>query len=196
MGCFTDKLSADIAIDCDNISIGGVEEDIVIIAHEDVDKVTSTINSSNRLLLDDFNAISGKSGFLLEGIKNAQGILAEFVPSEETLDKWRHVYDGVIATPSALNRFEASKLAKGESYMIVVRTRYKGVSKADEFKVLGWDAGLYVTAMTENSRENDGMIKFTLSSKDNSLEYNTWKTLLETDNATTLIAFGNKFATV
>ena len=196
MGCFTDKISADIAIDCDNIAIGGVEDDIVIIPHEDVDKTVSIINASNRLILDDFAAVSGKTGFLIQGVKNAQGFLAEFVPSEETLDKWRHSYDGVIATPSAANRLQASNLTKGVPYMIVVRRRYKGAAKADEFAVLGWDAGLYVTAMTENTRESDGMIVFTLASKDSSLEYETYRTLLDTDNATTLTAFNNKFATV
>lgn len=195
MGCFTDKLSADIVIDCDNIAIGGVEDDIVLIAHEDIDKTASTINASNRLVLDDLSAVSGKSGFLVSGIRNAQGFLSEFVPSEETLDKWRHVYDGVIATPTSTNRLEASKLAKGKSYVAVVRTRYKGIAKADEFKVLGWTNGLYITAMTENSRESDGMIKFTLSSKDAYLEHDMPRILLETDNATTLIAFNNKFAT-
>lgn len=195
MGCFTDRISADIAIDCDNLAIGGVEDDVVIIPHDEVDKTASTVNVTNRMILDAFAAVSGKTGFLLEGVKQAQGFLAEFVPSAETFDKWRHTYDGVIGTPSAVNRLQASKLSKGTPYMVVIRRRYKGAAKADEFIVLGWDAGMYITAMTENSRESDGMIKFTFSSKDDSLEYDMFRTLLDTDNATTLTAFNNKFAT-
>jgi len=196
MNCFTDQLSEDIAINCDHLGVAGIEDDIVIIAHEDVDKATSTKNELNRLLLDDFNAVSGKAGFLLTGVKNAQGFLTEFVPSEETFDKWRHTYDGVIATPSAQNRLQASNLTKGKSYVLVIRRRYKGLDKADEFLVLGWDNGLYVTVMTENSREKDGMISFTMASKDKYLEYDMPLTLLDTDNSTTLTAFNNKFATV
>lgn len=195
MSCFTEEISADIAIDCNNLAIGGVEDDVVILPFNEVDKTASTINATNRLLLDALACVSGKTGFLLEGVKQAQGFLAEFVPSTETYDKWRHAYDGVIGTPSAANRLQASKLSKGKPYMVVIRRRYKGASKAEEFIVLGWDAGLYITAMTENSRENDGMIKFTFSSKDDSLEYDMFRTLLDTDNATTLTAFNNKFAT-
>lgn len=195
MKCFTDEISENIAIDCENIAVGGVEDDVVIIPFDAVDKTASTINVSNPTLLDDLACVSGKSGFLLEGVKNAQGFLSEFVPNEETFDKWRHTYDGVIATPSAVNRLEAQKLASGKPYMVVVRRRYKGLAKADEFLVLGWTNGVYVTAMTEGSRENDGMIKFTLASKDKWLEHYMPKTLLDSDNATTLTAFNNKFAT-
>lgn len=195
MSCFTDKLAADIALDCDNIAVSGVEDDVVIIPFNDVDKATSTINATNKLLLDDLNCVSGKSGFLLSGVKNAQGVLSEFVPSEETFDKWRHTFDGVIATPSAENRLQADKMSKGEAYIVVVRRKYKGADKADEFFVLGWDNGVYITAMTENTRERDGMIAFTLASKDKWLEYYMPKVLLETNNATTLTAFNNKFAT-
>lgn len=195
MGCFTDKISADIAIDCDNLGIAGVEDDVVILEHEVVDKTASAINVTNRMLLDALACTSGNTGYLLEGVKQAQGYNAEFVPSTETFDKWRHVYDGVIGTPSAANRLQASKLSKGTPYMVVIRRRYKGAAKADEFIVLGWDAGVYITAMTENSRESDGMIKFTFSSKDTSLEYDMPRNLLDTDNATTLTAFNNKFAT-
>ena len=195
MSCFTDEIAGDILIDCDNLAIAGVEDDVVILPHDTVDKTVSTINATNRLLLDVLACTSGNTGFLLEGVKQAQGFLAEFVPSTDTFDKWRHTYDGVIGTPSAANRLQASKLSKGKPYMVVIRRRYKGAAKAEEFIVLGWDAGLYVTAMTENSRENDGMIKFTLASKDITLEYDMFRTLLDTDNGTTLTAFTNKFAT-
>ena len=119
----------------------------------------------------------------------------EFVPGDDVLDKWRHTYDGVIASPTTENRLEASKLAKGEAYLVVIRKRFKGANGEDEFIVLGWDTGVYITVMTENSREADGMFKFTLSSKDKYLEYDMARNLLETDNATTLLAFNNKFAT-
>jgi len=195
MGCFTDKLSADILVNCDYLGIAGVEDDIVLIPHSDLDKAASTLNATNRMLFDDFACKSGKTGFLLEGIKQVQGFLSEFVLGTDTLDKWRHVYDGVIASPTKENRLLASQLAKSEPYIAVIRKRYKGENGEDEFIVLGWDAGIYITLMTENSREQDGMIKFTLSSKDESLEYDMVRNLLDTNNETTLLAFNNKFAT-
>ena len=195
MGCFTDTLSADVLVNCDYLGQGGIEDDVILIPHNDVDKTASTFNVSNRMLFDDLACKAGKTGFLLEGIKQAQGFLVEFVPGDDVLDKFRHSYDGVIASPTTANRLEASKLSKGEAYLVVIRKRFKGVAEADEFIVLGWDTGVYITVMTENSREADGMFKFTLSSKDKYLEYDMARNLLETDNATTLVAFNNKFAT-
>lgn len=195
MSCFTDDISDDILLDCDNLSIAGVEDDIVIIPFEAVDKSATTINATNRLMLDDLITKTGTTGYKLEGIKQAQGFNSEFVPSTETFDKWRHVLDGVIGTPTPENRLQASKLAKGKPYMLVVRRRYKGPNNTSSFLVLGWDAGVYITAMTENSRESDGAIKFTFSSKDVSLEYDMPRNLLDTDYDTTLVSFNNKFAT-
>jgi len=195
MGCLTDRLAADLANDCDNLTITGIETDVILIPHALVDKTASIINATNRLLLDNLASTSGNTGLLLEGVKQLHGYNWEFVPSEETVDKYRHTFEGVIMTPNAANRLSASKMAKGESYLVVVHKRYKGAGQADAFLVLGWDTGLYVTAMTENSKESDSAIKFTLASKDDSLEYDAPRLLLETDYATTLAAFVNKFAT-
>jgi len=90
---------------------------------------------------------------------------------------------------------EASKMSKGESYMIVVHKRYKGEDEEDAFLVLGWDTGLYISEMNEGSTEADAAIVFVMSSKEDSLEYDAPRLLLETDYATTLAAFVNKFAT-
>lgn len=196
MGCLVDTLAADFVNDCDNLTVTGIESDVILIPLLDVDKTASTINATNRMLLDNLACTSGNTGFLLEGIKQLNGYNWEFVPSEETTDKYRHVFTGVILTPDAENRLSASKMAKGTSYLVVIHKKYKGANQEDAFLVLGWDTGLYVTEMTENSKEADAAIKFTLSSKDDSLEYDAPRLLLETDYATTLAAFVNKFATV
>lgn len=195
MGCITDKISADILVDCDNLSISGLEADVILIPRSDFDRTASTINVSNDILLDNLACQSGATGFKLEGVKQLHSINSEFVPSEETVDKFRHTFRGVILTPSAANRLQASKLAKGESYIVVVNKKWKGANDADAFVVLGYDAGLYLTEMTEGSRENDGNILFALASKDTSLETEIPRNLLITNYATTLTAFNNKFAT-
>jgi len=86
-------------------------------------------------------------------------------------------------------------LAKGESYIVVVNRKWKGANDEDAFLVFGYDAGLYLTEMTEASNENDGNILFALASKDISLETEMPRNLLMTNYATTLTAFDNKFAT-
>lgn len=193
--CLTDKLSADIANNCDHLAVGGIEADVILIPYSSFDKASSTIDGSNRMLITDLATKAATTGYLLEGIKQLNDFNQEFVPSEETVDKWRHTFNFVIMTPSAANRLQASKLTKGESYLVVIHRKYKGVDNLDAFLVLGWDQGLYITAMTENSKESDGAIRATLASKDTNLEYDMVRNLLETDYATTLLAFNNKFAT-
>ena len=194
--CLTDRLAADIVNDCENLSISGIESDILLIPHSDVDKTASTIDPTNPLLITDLVLKAGKTGFLLEGVKQTNGYNSEFVVGDEqTPDKSRHVIRGRILTPSAANRLQANKLGKGESYMAVVNKKYKGKDSKDAFLVLGWDAGMYLSSKTENSLENDGAILLEMSSKDTMLEKDDPKVLLETTYETTLTAFNNKFAT-
>lgn len=194
MSCITDYIDDDIINDCDNLSITGVESDIVVIPHKEFDKTASVLNADNRMLLDDLVLNAGTSGFKIEGIRQKNIYKAEFVPSEETLDRYKHMVGFAIMTPSPENRLQASKLAKGESYLVVIRRRYKGAEGKAEFIVLGYDAGLYVTVNTEASNENDGAFILEMASKDKSLEYDMARNLFEGDTQSTSEAFNNKFA--
>lgn len=193
--CLTDRLSADVVNNCENLAIPGIEADILLIPHGDVDKTASTIDATNKMLVTNLQLKAGKTGFLLEGVKQTNGYNSEFVPGDDqTPDKSRHIIRGRILTPSAANRLQAQKLGEGESYIAVVNKKYKGKDSKDAFLVLGWDAGMYLRSKTESSTENDGAIVLEMASKDNMLESKDPRVLLETDYTTTLTAFSNKFA--
>jgi len=196
--CLTDTLAADIINNCDNLAKAGIEADVLIIPHKDIDWAASTFDATNRLVITDLQLIAGgKTGFLLEGVKQMNAFNWEFVKGDpQTIDKFRHLFNGVINSPTAENRLSASQLAKGESYVIVINKKYKGVGSKDAFLVLGRDAGLYVSEMTESSRDNNGAILFTLASEDGQLEADMPRQLLETDYATTLTGFENKFLSI
>lgn len=194
MNCLTDLLSADITNDCDHLAKAGIEADVLIIPHSQIDKTASTIDATNRLLVTDLKLTAGSTGFTLEGVKQMNAFNWEFVKGDsQTLDKFRHAFNGIINTPSAENRLQASKLAKGEPYAIVVDKKFKGADNKDAFLVLGWDSGLYVSEMTENSRENNGAIMFAMSSDDEQLENDMPRQILDVDYTTTKAAFDNKF---
>lgn len=193
MGCLTDKLSENIAIDCDNIVIPGLESDGVIIPYADFDKPGSTINDTINTLLDDLKCKAGSTGYLVEGVKQLNTTNSEFVPSEDRLDGHRHTFNFRVLSPSAENREQASKITKGERYVVVVNRKWKGANNEDAFLVYGFDAGMYCTTFTESSNENDGAILITLASKDTSLEREIPRNLLIGDYEATLAAFNNKF---
>jgi hypothetical protein len=190
-----EKLSADIQKDCENKPIGGIEVNVVLIALKDINKTTSVISSTNKLLITDLATLSGTSGYFVEGIKQAQGAMFELVKKEDSFDAYKHSFSGVVLNPSASNKLELSKVASGERYVAVVEKKWKGADSDEAFEVLGWDSGLVISEMTWNTKESDGIIKFVLSNEDGYEEPEMTRTLLETDYATTKTSFNNKFAT-
>lgn len=191
-----DKLSADIVKDCDNKPIGGLEVSAVLINFDDIDKTASTKSGTNDLIITNLATKSATSGFLLEGIKQTNGASFELVKKEDTYDAFKHLFSGVVLTPSAAAKKSVAEIASGGRYVIVVEKKFKGASQADAFEVLGWDSGLVISTLIWNSKESDGVIKFELSSEDGYEEPEMTRNVLETDYATTKTAFDAKFATV
>lgn len=190
-----DKLSSDIAKNCDVKPIGGIEVNVVLIPFSDIDKATSTLDGSNDLIITNLATKSGTQGYFIEGIKQSQGASFELVKKEDSFDAFKHSFAGVVLTPSSANKKALSEVSGGARYVAVVEKKWKGVTQADAFEVLGWDAGLVISEMTWNTKESDGIIKFVVSSEDGYEEPDMTRNVLETDYATTKTAFDAKFAT-
>lgn len=191
-----DKLEADIQKDCDNKPIGGIEVNVVLINFDDIDKTASTIDAANDLIITNLATASGTSGFFVEGVKQAQGTSYELVIKENSYDAYKHLFSGVILNPSAANKKSMASIASGGKYVVVVEKLWKGVAQADAFEVLGWDRGLVISTLVQNSKEDDGIIKFELASPDDFEEPEITRVNLETDYATTKAAFDAKYVTV
>ena len=191
-----DKLSADIIKDCDNPPKAGIEVNAVFINFEDVDKATSTLDVANDLIITSLATLSGTSGYNIEGIKQVNGASFELVKKEESFDAYTHLFAGVLLAPSAANKKLLDEIASGGRYVVVLEKKWKGIDQADAFEVLGWDSGLEISTVVWNTKESDGVIKFEVASADGYEEPKMARNLLETDYATTKIAFVNKFATV
>jgi hypothetical protein len=190
-----DKLSADIAKNCDVKPIGGIEVNVVLIPFDDIDKTNSTIDGTNDLLITNLATKTGTQGYFVEGIKQSQGASFELVKKEDSFDKFKHMFSGVVLTPSVANKKSLSEISSGSKYVAVVEKKWKGVLEVDAFEVLGWDAGLVISEMTWNTKESDGIIKFVVASEDGYEEPYMTRNVLETDYATTKTAFDAKFAT-
>jgi len=188
-----ESLAAAIEKDCDNKPMGGIEVDVVIINFDDIDKSTSTIDASDRIT--NLSTFSGTTGYALEGVKQVNGASFELVKNEEGWDKYKHTFAGVILNPSAENKKSLSNMASGGRYVVVVEKKWKGIDEEDAFEVLGFDSGLVIATVVYNSKEADGVIKFELSSEDGFEEPEMTRNNLETDYATTAVAFAAKYAT-
>lgn len=186
-------LDADFVVSCDDKAKGGLENDVVLINHSDLDLSAITYDAGNKNIVTNLQLLSGKTGYLLQGVKQVNSTAFELVKQEFSFDTFKHTFNGVILTPSAANKEQAEKLASGGRYVAVVNRKYKGASNADAFEIYGLECGLDLESMTYNSKENSGVISFVLASAEGEEETSIPKTLLETDYATTLTAFGAKF---
>jgi len=162
----TGHLTADIAFDCLNAPVGGIEQNVVLINKDDIDVTATTVSADNRLQVTHIQLKTGKTGYKLEGVKQSNGKAWELVKKENAPDKFKHTFSGVIFNPSLTNKIQADSLAKGGKYVVVVEQLWKGAGNKDAFEVLGFTAGLELTTMTNSSKENDNMIMFELASAD------------------------------
>ena len=86
-------------------------------------------------------------------------------------------------------------MASGGRYVIIIEKKWKGQNQADAFEILGYDSGLVIASVVWNTKESDGVIKFELASGEGEEEPKMTYNILETNYATTLVAFNGKFAT-
>jgi len=190
----TGALTANITYDCANAPVGGIEQSVKLINQADIDYAETTFSSTNPALITSLVLKADAQAYTLTGVKQTNGKSWELVKKDNAPDKFMHAFSGVILNPSAANKLQASALAQGSRYVVVVEQKWKGVNSADAFEVLGIRAGLEIATMTNNSAENDNTIVLTLASASGFEEPNMAATLLETDYATTLLAFNNDFA--
>lgn len=190
----TRNLTADILFDCANAPIGGIEQNVILINKDDIDVVNTTTDATNRVLVTNLQLKAGKTGHLLSGVKQSNGKAWELVKKENAPDKFKHTFSGVIFNPSAANKQQADGLSKGAKYVAVIEQVWKGVNSEDAFEILGLTSGLELMTMTNNSKENDNMIMFELSSSDGYEETTMPRTLLDVSYTATKTAFTNKFS--
>lgn len=190
----TGKITADFVLDCDFLPIGGLTTNALLINAEDIDRTATTISGTNRLLMTNLALKAGKTGFLFTGVKQTNSKSYALVPKDTNVDKFSHTFKGSVFNPSVANKLQVANLALGAKYVVVIEQLWKGQDNEDAFEVLGYQTGLILTEVTNGSTENDNTILLTLSSQEGYEEPSLPHNLLETDYATTSIAFTNKFA--
>lgn len=187
-------ITADILYDCDNSPVGGLETDVILVNVTDIDIDATTFDALNSDIVTNFQLLAGKTGFLLQGVKQINSASSELVKKEFSSDKHTHTFNGVVLNVSAENKKQINIMSEGAKYVAVIDRKWKGASNAEAFQILGLESGLELQTVTWNFNENDGVLQFSLASTEGFEEPNLPNTLLETDYATTKIAFDAKFA--
>jgi hypothetical protein len=189
----TGKITANLLLDCDNLPVGGLTVNAVIINIEDIDRSATTIDATNRVLMTNLQLLSGKTGYSFQGIKQSNGKNYSLVQKENLPNKWNHGFTGVVFNPTPENKLQVSDMSLGGKYVVVVEQLWKGEDSEDAFEVLGFYTGVELIEATNNSAENDNTINLVFANADGFEEPGVPHTLLDTDYATTKAAFNNLF---
>ena len=188
------KISQDVAFDCDNPPVSGIEQKIILVNRDDIENVVYDATSPGELITD-ITLKTGTTGYEIQGIKQVMGYSNTLVTEENSLNGVTHSIDGIrFYDPSVESQKTINDFINGANVVAIVEKKWKGVDSANSFKVFGLVHGLEITDLTDNSRENDGTSVITLSTPSGYKEPKVPHQLLETDYATTKTAFDNKFA--
>lgn len=188
-------LSGDILVDCLNPMVSGLEVNVLLINHGDLDKVASTFLAANPTQMTNLQLKSGKTAFLLEGVKQINQLGFELVQKETSRDAFKHMFSGMIFSISAENKAKMYDMVGG-LFAVVVELKWKGTLGVDAFQIGGFDRGLRLTALKWSSKENDANVTFELSSEEGGEEPRPILSILETSYALTATAFANKFVQI
>ena len=106
----TGNITADFILDCDYLPIAGLTTNALIINVDDVDRTATTISGTNKLLMTNLQLKSGKTGFLVKGVKQTNGKSYALVPKDGGIDKYTHGFTCKIFNPSVENKLQVANL--------------------------------------------------------------------------------------
>jgi len=190
--CLDNKLNQDILKSCDLRPKAGLEVDMVAILWDDIDWSATTFDATNKMLVTNLALKTGKTGYKIQGFKVSNNLNFE-KQTDDIGSGYQHKIAGVLANPTAANRYALYSLLNEERYVFVVERKWKGENKASAFLMIGKDNGITGSTHTYGSAENNGMEIFEMTTPEGELERYPALSLLHTDYDTTKGAFDNKF---
>jgi hypothetical protein len=190
------KIGQDILRECDNKPVLGIEQRLVLINTEDLPATGITFDTTlPSSLITQLQLATGKTGYEVQGIKQIMNYTNSLEASEDSDNGVIQSLAGIrIYDPSETIRDEVNKFVAGAKVYAVLERKWKGTDNKHAFLFFGLKFGLELTELTDNSNENDGTIVMTLSTPSGFKEPYLPHIYRDTDYATSLTAFNNKFA--
>lgn len=188
------KIGKNIIYDCNNRSVAGIEQRLVLINEQDLAASGITFDATYpNSLITQINLLPTKVGYEVQGIKQIMNYTNSLVADENTEDGVKHSITGIkIYDPSEIIRDEINKYIAGAKVYAVLERKWKGVDNKHAFLFFGLKFGLMISEMKDESA--DGVISISLSTYGKFKEPYLPHIYRDTDYATSLTAFNNKFA--
>lgn len=190
------QIGQDILRSCDNKPVLGIEQRLVLINVADLPATGITFDADMpSSLITQLQLALDKSGYEVQGIKQIMNYTNSLEASEDSDNGVLHSLAGIrIYDPSETIRNEVNKFIGGAKVYAVLERKWKGVDNKHAFLFFGLKFGLELSELTDSSNENDGTIVMTLSTPSGFKEPYLPHIYRDTDYATSLTAFNNKFA--
>lgn len=188
------KIGKDIAYNCNNRSVQGIEQRLILINEADLSASGITFDPLlPNALITGLQLNPGKVGFEVQGIKQIMNYTNSLVTDENTEDGVKHSITGIkIFDPSEEIRNEVNKYIAGAKVYAVLERKWKGIDNKHAFLFFGLKFGLMLSEMKDDSV--DGVISISLATVGKFKEPYLPHVFRDTDYATSLTAFNNKFS--
>ncbi|OJV40832.1 MAG: hypothetical protein BGO29_14790 [Bacteroidales bacterium 36-12] len=183
MNC-SDLLAAVTAAQCGKNATVGLEDNLILVNFNDVDKAASVVTSD---VISDLVLKSGKKGYTFTTIGRSFNDAG--VPSVN-----RGTYKNTVSHSIPLRIFIKTEPAKAFVNKLIAGARFMAIAKNNEigtagevkYEVYGWDNGLEITNLASTVAMADGVVyDVTVSSIDGAGEGSLPKSIWDTDLETT-----------
>lgn len=190
------KIGKDVTYNCNNRSVAGIEQRLVLINESDL--LASGITFDTILpnsLITQIDLLPQKIGYEIQGIKQIMNYTNSLVADENSEDGVKHMITGVkFYDPSEEIRNEINKYIAGAKVYAVLERKWKGIDNKHAFLFFGLKFGLMISELKDESA--DGLITISLSTPGKFKEPYLPHIYRNVDYATSLTTFNNKFSTV
>lgn len=193
MSIICNKVAEDILYDCDNRPVAGIEQRLVLINEADLPASGITFDATYpNALITGIALKPGKVGYEIQGIKQIMNYTNSLVADEASEDGVKHSITGIkIFDPSEEIRNEINKYVAGSKVYAVLERKWKGIDNKHAFLFFGLKFGLMISELKDESV--DGIIQISLSTLGANKEPYLPHIYRDTNYATSLTAFNNKF---
>lgn len=159
MAC-ENKIFKNIIADCTNRTTAGIEQTVFLFNRKDLGVPTYKDNDKTTGFVTSINMLGTAKGFKVTGYKKNLTASFEKQISEDSLDTWA---DTVTLVGYDFDAENAQNINYMENLVAVIERKGDN-TKEGNFIIFGLDNGLYVSADTWSSGENNGARSVTLSS--------------------------------
>ena len=191
------SITAGIARNCDDKMVTGLQDEVILINLDDIDKASSAFDATNDMTITSIvlkTTSPAAAGYKIEGINFSNEHNTALV-KRRFINGWDHnLMFRVFDNTPAVKKFV--KEAVDSRFVAIIKNRYNNRNASSDagvtvYEVLGWEYGLEITEATRDVMDEESLGAWVLQAAcdDTVKEPQAPFTFWDTDESTTETAF-------